>query len=166
MSGIQFTFLISVLLYLTASPLPAQNITVINERDLSFGTVFSGTQQNLIVNLDDPNSAFFQVTGPQGANVYISFILPANLVNTAGSGTIPLLFNETSAGWNWNVNQTPPGDRIFDPEIGADARLHPGGGQQGGRMYVWLGSIITVDAQQPGGAYSGTATMIVERTDI
>lgn len=147
-------------------PLRAQDITVIKERDLNFGMVFTGTNQTLIINLEDPGTAFFEITGPRNAEVYISFILPTNLLNNNGNGSIPLFFDDTSAGWHRFAHQTPPGNQQFDPAIGIDARIHPGGGGQIGSMFVWLGGFLTIEAQQPAGAYSGTATIIIERTDI
>jgi hypothetical protein len=145
--------------------LRAQELDIAKERDLNFGMTFSGIQQEIIVSLDDPGTAFFRITGPRNARIYISFVLPAHLINNNGPGTIPITFNNTSAGWNRNIS-VPPANNRFDPAMGTTARIHPGGGGPVGTSFVWLGGIITIDAQQPGGAYSGTATIIVERIDI
>jgi len=165
-SGIRSSIVISCVVIVLSVRLSAQDITVTKERDLSFGMTVAGTTQEFVVNLDDPGSAFFHVTGPRNANVYISFVLPAELQNNNGSGTIPLMFDETSAGWNRRQNQTPPPGNQFDPAVGSDARIHPGGGGQFGSLFVWLGGMISIDAQQPAGAYSETATIIIERTDL
>lgn len=156
-----FVLCLSVFVYVV-TPLHGQGITVTKERDLSFGIAISGLQQELIVDLEDPGTAFFRITGPRNTNVYISFVLPTHLTNTSGSGTVPIHFDETSAGWNRRSDQTPrPGFR-FHPGVGTSARIHP----QQNEIFVWLGGKIEIGAQQPGGNYTATTAIIIERTDL
>ncbi|GEM_PF-2912823 len=164
--GIRLSILIFFVLSVVNLSLQAQEIIITKERDLDFGMTFAGITQDFIIDLDDPGSAFFTLTGPRNTDIFISFVLPDQLVNNNGTGTIPLTFDDTSAGWSRRENQTPPDGNLFDPAIGTEATIHPGGGGQLGSSFVWLGGVITIDAQQPAGAYSGTATIIVEITGL
>jgi hypothetical protein len=162
--SIRIYIVLSGIVFLSTAPLYGQDeeLIVTTERDLVFGTLLSGIGQIRTIELADQETAFFQISGPRRADIYISFLLPASLMRIDGSGSIPLSFNETSAGWSRRVDQVPPGGNQFHPAVGTSAAFNPGNRI----VYVRLGGIITTEPQQPAGQYMSTVTIVVDRTDL
>lgn len=135
---------------ITATALVFRPLTVTGVNNLDFGNVFPGVNKAIAVT--DAGAGRFDVSGQTGANVQVSFVLPATL----GDGTGNTMVIDTWTG-NHNTTAAPTGTN-FDPVAGASTALS---GANPGVLFVYVGARVTPLANQPGGTYTGNVTMTV-----
>lgn len=125
-----------------------------NLNDLDFGDVFPGVAKSIAYS--DATAGQWSVNGYLGAEVQMSFTLPANLVS--GGNNLPISFAATDAGYN--TANAVGGATTFDPAAGATTNLDAGSGD----LFVWLGGTVTPAGAQPAGVYSNTVSLDVVYT--
>jgi hypothetical protein len=129
-------------------------LTVTGQQDLDFGDVFPGLAGTVAVS--DVAAGRWLTTGSSGAEVQLSFTLPANLVS--GGNNLPISFGANSAGYN--TANLASAATTFDPAAGAVADL----GVAPAELYVWIGGTVTPAVTQPQGLYTGTINLTVNYT--
>jgi len=152
----------AVLLLLSPSLVAAQNsanatvtadvqqpITVTKAHDLGFGTVFPGVSKSVAVT--DAGAAAFTIAGQAGANINLSFTIPATIAN--GGNTMPI------ASWSakHNTTNSAASGTTFTPSASATSTVLNGTGA----LYVFVGATAQPAVAQVAGTYSGTLTMTV-----
>jgi hypothetical protein len=142
---------------ITASATVLSPLTVLWDSDLDFGNVFPGVAA--AVAITDAGAGGWSVTGASGAEVALSFTLPANL--TSGGNNLPIAFAAGDAGHN--TADLPGGATTFDPTGGATTNLSVG---PPGELWVWIGGTVTPAVNQPAGVYTNTVTLTVDYTGI
>ncbi|HXF96535.1 MAG TPA: DUF4402 domain-containing protein [Gemmatimonadales bacterium] len=126
-----------------------QPINVTGARDLAFGNVFPGVSKAIPVT--DPNSGRWDVTGQAGANVQLTFNLPATLSD--GTNTLPI----GTYTAHHNTTNAPTGGTDFTPSAAPTSAVLSGSGQ----LFVFIGATVSPATNQPAGTYSGTLSMTV-----
>lgn len=134
-----------------------QPLTVAAQNDLDFGNVFPGVNKTVAIT-DAAVSGRWQMTGAGGAEVDLSFTLPANL-SDGGGNNLPIVFAAGDAGHN--TANDPSTATTFDPGAGATANLTAG---PPGQLWVWVGGTVQPAVNQPAGLYTGTVTLTVNYT--
>ena len=128
-----------------------QTIVITPQRNLDFGGVIPGTPKTVAVS--DATSGRLRVRGENGAQVLLSFALPANLVS--GANQLPI---GTWTGY-WNQSASTNGGTAFTPSSSlSPAVLSAGAGQ----LFVYIGGRVSPATNQPGGVYSATVTLSVD----
>lgn len=130
-------------------------VIILDRRDLAFGNVFAGVPRR-ISRFDPANSAFYRVQGLPGAEVSLTFTLPANLTSAAGID-MTVEFAAADAGFALDANQA--GAVPFDPQVPLTARL-----SANGRAYIWLGGTVRPGPNQPAALYEAGVVLTVAYT--
>ena len=133
---------------ITATAMVQTALTVTNVQDLDFGAVFPG-QGDQTIAPTDATSGRFSLAGALGAQINMTFSLPATLT---GPGT-PMAIG-TWTGLQGN-SATPVG-AAFDPTSSPVVATLDA---TSGNWYVFLGATLTVPAVQTAGTYNGTITL-------
>lgn len=134
-----------------------QILSVRGVRDLDFGDIVAsaaGTTKD--VDKADPNAGQFEVLGPDGQRVQVSFVSPGSLRRAEGAGSIPV----TLAVYAARTPAAAPGaERVLTE---GTVTLSDG------RYYLFVAGSITVrDAKaNPAGTYTGRFELSVSYTAI
>ena len=146
---------IATLAMLLSVPLVAQArpLTVTGVRGVTFGAVLPGVPR-VVLRTDPANSGQFDIKGPKGRSLLLSFVLPLRMTGPAGA-LMPLSFGASDAGFS----QTQAiGSQVgFDPKVPFTATL-----PNNGRASVFLGATANAATNQRAGSY--TATIILNVT--
>lgn len=127
-------------------------LTVTGVRGLTFGAVFPGVPR-VITRTDPANSGQFDIKGPNGNQVLLTFILPLAMTGPAGA-QLPLAFGSSDAGYS--QSQAIGSQVGFDPKQAFTATL-----SNNGRGSVFVGGTANPAANQRAGAYTATLTLTV-----
>ena len=135
-------------------PLRAQGrpLTVTGVRPLTFGAVLPGVPR-VIPRTDAANSGQFDIRGPNGAQVLLTFVLPAAMTGPSGA-LMPLTFGGSDAGYS--RTQTIGSQVGFDPRQPFTATL-----STNGRGSVFVGATANPGTSQRAGSYTATLTLTV-----
>ncbi|MGH7673577.1 MAG: hypothetical protein ACREMC_11825 [Gemmatimonadales bacterium] len=137
-----------------AGPLAAQGrpLTVTGVRNMAFGAVLPGVPQ-LVSRTDPANSGQFDIRGPNGSQVLLTFILPLAMTGPAGV-QMPLVFGSSDAGYS---QAQAIGSQVgFDPKQPFTGTL-----SNNGRGSVFIGATALPIASQRAGPYTATITLTV-----
>ena len=116
-------------------------------RALDFGNVFPGVNKSIAYT--DATSGKWDIAGALGAEIQLTFTLPANLSD--GTNNLPISYSATDA----------VGSAVaFDPSAGSTENLDGGAGTG----FVWLGGTVAPTPAQPAGVYSATVSLDVVYT--
>lgn len=126
-----------------------QQITVVGDRNLTFGNVFPGLAKTIPVT--GGNAGRYQVTGQNNANISLTFTLPANLVN--GANLLPI---NTWVGRH-NTISNPATGVAFTPS-GAPTNTAL---SALGIRWVYIAATVSPAANQAPGGYLAVATLTV-----
>ena len=132
-----------------ASASVMQPINVVGAVNLAFGSVFPGVARSVAVNT--AGAGRFDVTGQPSAPVFVSFVLPANLIS--GANTLPI---GTWTGHQNTVNNPTTGTN-FTPSGAMTTATFSGTGQ----LFVFVGATVTPATNQAPGVYNGTIQITV-----
>jgi spore coat protein U-like protein len=126
-----------------------QPINVVGAVNLAFGNVFPGIPSTVAVNA--AGAGRFDVTGQANAPVFLSFVLPANLIS--GANTLPI------GSWtgHWNAVNNPATGTNFTPSAATTAATVSGLAQ----LFVFVGATVTPAVNQAAGVYNGTIQITV-----
>jgi len=130
-------------------------LSVSSVSSLAFGTVYPGVNKS-VAYTDATNGGKFSVAGYAGAQVTLSFTLPATLAGPSGA-TLPI---DTWSAYHNTTNDAASGGAGFDPSLASPTTALSGTGN----LYVFLGARVTPDPTQAAGAYTSTVTMTVAYT--
>jgi spore coat protein U-like protein len=132
-----------------ASASVMQPINVVGAVNLAFGSVFPGVARTVAVNA--PGAGRFDVTGQPSAPVFVSFVLPANLVS--GGNNLPI------GSWTGHQNtvNNPSTGTSFTPSAAMTTAAFSGTGQ----LFVFVGATVTPATNQAPGVYNGTIQITV-----
>src|SRR6266850_1011156 len=88
------------LVMLLGVPLAAQGkpLTVTGIRGVTFGAVLPGVPR-VVLRTDPANSGQFDIKGPKGGPVLLSFVLPLTMTGPAGA-LMPIMFGASDAGFS------------------------------------------------------------------
>lgn len=139
---------------LVGAPLQAQGkpLTVTGVRDLAFGAVLPGVSR-VVPRTDPANSGQFDIKGPNGNQVLLTFTLPTAMNGPAGA-QMPLVFGSSDAGYS---ESQAIGSQIgFDPKQSFTAVL-----SKTGRGSVFIGATANPATNQRAGAYTAILTLTV-----
>jgi len=135
---------------ITATATVLQPLSVTNNlRDLDFGNVFPGVPASVLYS--DATSGKWQVNGIAGAEVDLTFTLPATL--TSGPNNMAIGFAAGDAAWH--DADLVGSATSFDPTVGATEDLNAATGD----MFVWIGGTVSPAGNQVAGVYTGTITL-------
>ena len=134
-----------------ASPLAAQQTSVVGVRPLAFGGLFPGVPR-AVLRTDPASSAQFDLKGHPNGSASLTFLLPAVMTGPAGA-TLPLVFGGNDAGFS--ASQSITSQVGFDPRTPYLATF------PGNRASVFLGGTASPSVSQRAGAYTGTVTLTV-----
>lgn len=134
-----------------------QSATVRGINDLNFGDIVAqnATTTTKDVSRSDPNAGMFEVTGPAGQAVQVTFTAPANL-RRVGGGSLP-------------VSLTVYGSPTQAGADGAEQVLSRGTFTlDGGRYFLFVAGRITVRGigTNPAGTYTGEFELSITHTTI
>lgn len=124
-----------------------QPINVSAGADLDFGTLLPGFART--INPDNVASGDFAITGAAGAQVALSFALPAGGNLASGGNTMPVTI---TAGYGADRTAVT----AVNTATGGNANL-----DGTGNLAVFIGGTVTPAAAQAAGSYSGTVTLPV-----
>jgi hypothetical protein len=123
-------------------------------RALDFGDVFPGVNKSIAY--DAATSGKWDIAGALGAEIQLTFTLPANLSD--GTNNLPISFAAGDAAY---FGTDVVGSAVaFDPAAGSTENLDGGAGTG----FVWLGGTVAPTPAQPAGGYSATVTLDVVYT--
>jgi hypothetical protein len=143
-----------VLAVLVAAGIPAEaSGQVVRMRDLSFGTILSGTTSS--VSKTSANSAQWRFTGlfVLGGN----FVLTLPTTMTGPGAAIALTFSTTDG--QRSTTNNPTTGTSFNPHVSQSVSV-----LFNGTVYVWLGASVTPPINQKAGTY--TATVVLTTTGM
>jgi hypothetical protein len=126
-----------------------QQITVVGDRNLSFGSVFPGV--NKTVPVQGGNSGRYQVSGENSANISLTFTLPANLVN--GANLLPI---NSWVGRHNTTNNAATGVSFTPSGSPTNTQL-----SATGVRWVFISATVSPAANQAAGGYLAVATLTV-----
>jgi len=126
-----------------------QQITVVGDRNLTFGTVFPGVNKTIPV--QGGSSGRYQVTGEASANISLTFTLPANLVN--GTNLLPI---NTWVGRHNAINNAATGVAFTPSGAATNTAL-----SALGVRWVFIAATVSPAVNQAAGGYLATATLTV-----
>jgi len=132
-----------------------QGLTVAVQHNLTFGLVIPGLPTT-ISTTDALDAAQVEVRGQSGAQVQVSFVLPAALAHPRGA-SLPLLFGPSDGGYAAASNTVLT---AFDPRAPLVTSL-----SGTGLLYLVLGGTVQPGARQTVGSYSATITVTVAYLD-
>ena len=123
-------------------------------RALDFGDVFPGVNKSIAYN--DATSGKWDIGGIAGAEIQLSFTLPATLAS--GANTMPVSFAAGDAAY---FATDAVGSAVaFDPNAGSTENLEG----TAGTGFVWLGGTANPGGAQAAGVYNGTVALDVVYT--
>ncbi len=139
---------------LLAAPLLAQGkpLTVTGVRGLTFGAVLPGVP-SVILRTDPANSGQFDIKGPKGGPVLLSFVLPLSMTGPGGA-LMPIVFGASDAGFS--STQSIGSQVGFDPKQPTTVTF-----PNNGSASVFVGATANPATNQRAGAYTGTITLTV-----
>lgn len=138
-----------MLAVLVAAWIPAEATgQVVRMRDLSFGTILSGTTSS--VSKTSANSAQWRFTGLFALGGSFVLTLPTTLT---GPGTAIALTFSTTDGQRSTTNNPSTGTS-FDPHVSQSVSV-----LFNGTVYVWLGASVSPPINQQAGTYSATVVL-------
>jgi hypothetical protein len=145
---------IAVLAVLVAAGIPAEvSGQVVSMRNLSFGTILSGTTSS--VNKTSANSAQWRFTGLFALGGNFVLTLPTTM---SGPGTAIALTFSTTDGQRSTTNNPATGTS-FNPHVSQSVSV-----LFNGTVYVWLGASVSPPINQKAGTY--TATVVLTTTGM
>lgn len=124
-------------------------LDVTGAQDLDFGTLLPGFGRTIAP--DDLGSGEFAITGADGAEIDLSFTLPATSALSNGTDDLPVTF---TAG----VGAARGATVALDPTAGGTTTLGLTG------VSVFLGGTVSPAANQPAGAYTAPVTLTASYT--
>jgi len=143
-----------VLAVLVAAGIPAEaNGQVVRMRDLTFGTILSGTTSS--VSKTSANSAQWRFTGLFALGGNFVLTLPTTMT---GPGTAIALTFSTTDGQRSTTNNPTTGTS-FNPHVSQSVSV-----LFNGTVYVWLGASVSPPINQKAGTY--TATVVLTTTGM
>ena len=143
-----------MLAVLVTAGIPAEaSGQVVRMRDLSFGTILSGTTSS--VSKTSPNSAQWRFTGLFALGGSFVLTLPTTLT---GPGTAIALTFSTTDGQRSTTNNPTTGTS-FNPNVSQSVSA-----LFNGTVYVWLGASVSPPINQQAGTY--TATVVLTTTGM
>ena len=143
-----------VLAVLVAAGIPAKaNGQVVRMRDLTFGTILSGTTSS--VSKTSANSAQWRFTGLFALGGNFVLTLPTTMT---GPGTAIALTFSTTDGQRSTTNNPTTGTS-FNPHVSQSVSV-----LFNGTVYVWLGASVSPPINQKAGTY--TATVVLTTTGM
>jgi hypothetical protein len=143
------------LLIVSAAPLcsqapPTLRVNVL--RPLEFGQLIGGVDAPLRAT-DTKATAIFEILGPPGSSVQLTFTLPTDLIGE-GNGRVGMTFGAQSAAYSVsesNLDLIP-----FDPRAPFTLKL-----PQSGRVVVMIGGTARPSRQLISGRYAGSLSLSV-----
>lgn len=144
----------------SANVIRAVSITLTGSGNLDFGEVVV-TPSSQQLNISNQNGQKFLVNGQEGRNVSITYpnsitISNANWVAINGGTNSTINFNaNTLVSTGVNVDYVNP----VNVPSGSSINLAPLNSV--GTLYLWLGGSLNIDANKPGGVYTGTFSISV-----
>ena len=123
-------------------------------RALDFGDVFPGVNKSIA--FGDATSGKWDIAGALGAEIQLTFTLPANLSD--GGNNLPISFGATDAAYF--ATDVVGSAVAFDPSAGSTENLDGAAGTG----FVWLGGTVAPTPAQPAGVYSATVSLDVVYT--
>lgn len=129
---------------------PSVDAQVTRLRDMSFGTILSGTTTT--VSKTSANAAQWRIRGLLGIGGGFQLTLPTTLSGPGGS-TLSVTFSASDATYRVGTNN-PSGGTSFNPQNFVSLVL-----VVLSDIYVWLGASVSPPINQPPGAYSGTVVL-------
>jgi hypothetical protein len=121
-------------------------------RQLEFGQLIGGIDVAMGP-ADGKATALFEIIGPAGATVQLTFTLPGEMVGEGG-GRVGLAFGPQSAAYS--VNQSNVDNIPFDPRAPFTLKL-----PVNGRVVVMIGGIARASRQLISGRYTGNLSLSV-----
>jgi hypothetical protein len=136
----------------SGAELRAQVLAATGVRNLSFGDVLPGVPTT-VQPTDPVRSGQFDIVGPSGAAIEISFFLPATL-DGPGSAKMPVAFGATSAGYaaGGSIGSQAP----FDPRVPFRVNLSALGRGSG-----FIGGALAPSSTQAPGPYRASLNITV-----
>lgn len=134
-------------------------MTIVPTHNLEFGIVTPGVNKSI----DKAAVGFageWTVNGQAGAEVTLTFTLPAALDHSSTSALLPVIFNTTDASYDDGSGggQTAPTATI-NPAVITTTNFGAGGA-----LTVWIGGQANPTVSQSSGAYSGDLELTVTLT--
>ena len=135
------------------------SMSAVGTHNLQFGTVTPGVNKTV----DKASAAFagaWTITGLAGAEVSLTFDLPAELQHNSLASTIPLVFSATDASYDDETGggqSAPTG--VINPS--APPLLHLGAG---GTLQIWIGGMAMPGVSQTSGDYSADVRLTIAYT--
>ncbi len=121
-------------------------------RQLEFGSLIGGVDATMGP-ADGKATAMFEIIGPAGATVQLSFTLPGQIVGEGG-GRVGVSFGPQSAAYS--INESSADNIPFDPRAPFSLKL-----PQSGRVVVMIGGMARPSRQLISGRYSGNLSLSV-----
>jgi hypothetical protein len=139
---------------LAGVPLQAQGkpLTVIGTRGVNFGAVLPGIPR-VVLRTDPANSGQFDMKGPKGGPVLLSFVLPLSMTGPSGA-LMPISFGSSDAGFS--ATQSIGSQVGFDPRQPTTVTF-----PNNGNVSVFVGATARPGTNQRAGAYTATITLTV-----
>ena len=139
---------------LLAGPLLAQGkpLTVTGVRGVTFGAVLPGVPR-VVLRTDPANSGQFDIKGPKGGPVLLSFVLPLSMTGPSGA-LMPITFGASDAGYS--PTQSIGSQVGFDPRQPTTVTF-----PSNGNVSVFVGATANPRTNQRAGAYTATITLTV-----
>ncbi len=135
-------------------------LTVANNADLDFGAVLPGTPASVDPRTS-PTAGELEIHGARGAEIAVSFTLPAAL--TVGTHSMPIAFGATAGCHAPFFAFFKFFCQSFDPNSPLVVRL-PNFNAPFNVRYVWLGGTVNPLPTQFPGIYQGTINVTVAYT--
>ena len=135
-------------------PLVAQGkpLTVTGVRGVTFGAVLPGVPR-VVLRTDPANSGQFDIKGPKGGPVLLSFVLPLSMTGPSGA-LLPIVFGSSDAGYS---STQAIGSQVgFDPKQPTTVTF-----PNNGSASVFVGATANPAANQRAGAYTATIILTV-----
>jgi hypothetical protein len=121
-------------------------------RQLEFGQLIGGIDAAMGP-ADTKATALFEIIGPPGVTVQLTFTLPGEMIGEGG-GRVGLAFGPQSAAYS--VNQSNVDNIPFDPRAPFSLKL-----PANGRVVVIIGGIARPSRQLASGRYTGNLSLSV-----
>jgi hypothetical protein len=140
---------VALLAALAAAVSPARaSGQVVTMRNLTFGTILSGTTSS--VGKASANSAQWRFTGTFALGGSFVFTLPTNL--TGPGAAIPITFSTTDG--QRSTTNNPLTGTSFNPHASQSVSV-----LFSGSVFVWLGASVSPPINQAAGTYSATVVL-------
>jgi hypothetical protein len=127
-------------------------LTVTGVRGVTFGAVLPGVPR-VVLRTDPANSGQFDIKGPKGGPVLLSFVLPLRMTGPAGA-LMPIVFGSSDAGFS--ATQSIGSQVGFDPKQPTTV-IFP----NNGNVSVFVGATANPGTNQRAGAYTATIILTV-----